>query len=580
MVDLKAKPFYLDDDAIAWVNGTIEAMTIEEKIGQLFVIFSGGGTNEEELKAEAATARMGGVRYSNRTAAEVWEQNRLLQKHSKLPLLIAANVEQGGSGACTDGTQVGYEVKVAATNDVRYGYQLGRVGGLEAKATGCNWAFSPIMDLQLNWRNPIISTRTFSSEADKTLAFGLEFMRGLHDAGMAATVKHFPGDGVDERDHHFSNSVNTMTAEEWDNSFGKIYAGMIENGVEAVMAGHIMLPAYQRVFSPGAHGEELLPATLCKELLCGLLRQKLGFNGVIVTDASHMVGLTGRMARKDLVPAAIAAGCDMFLFFNDVVEDSAYMRAGIESGVVTQERLNDALSRILGLKAKLGLHRAGGNEPPEKSGLRIVGCEEHQKIAREVSERAITLAKQVGECPLPLNTKAHKRVMLMPVQTPSSVFSQFVGAKNGGGPVAEMLRNKLAARGFDVTVYEFPAANSQGKGKGAYGHKSKVGEFAAKYDLVITVANVASFQVTQRLSWQMPKGGFELPWYVHDVPTVFVSFCCPFHLADVPQVKTYINCYDTQEHTVDALVEKLTGKSAFTGVSPVDVFCGLPDTQF
>ena len=141
-------------------------------------------------------------------------------------------------------------------------------------------------------------------------------------------AKHWPGDGIDERDQHLSFSVNSLSTEEWDQTFGKVYKGLIDAGLPSIMAGHIHLPAYQRHFNPGVKDEELLPATLSKEITTDLLRGKLGFNGVVVTDASHMLGLTGAMKRSELLPTSIAAGCDLFLFFNDPDEDFASMMEG------------------------------------------------------------------------------------------------------------------------------------------------------------------------------------------------------------------------------------------------------------
>src|SRR5699024_9770922 len=140
--------------------------------------------------------------------------------------------------------------------------------------------------------------------------------------------------------------------------------------------------------------EETMPATLCKELITDLLRGKLGFNGMVVTDASHMVGLTAMMKRSDILPHAIAAGCDMFLFFNDPDEDCEYMMNGYKNGLITEERLQDALERILGVKAYLGLHKKTAEEitPPEE-GLSVIGSEEFKNIAKEVSDKAITLVK-------------------------------------------------------------------------------------------------------------------------------------------------------------------------------------------
>ena len=172
-VDLKAKPYNLDDESVQWVKDTIANMTIEEKIGQLFVNM-GASREEEYLKSILDNYHIGAVRYNPGKASEVYDQNKILQENSKIPLLIAANTEAGGNGACTDGTLVGAQVKIGATNDPKYAYEMGRVSGVEAAAIGCNWSFAPVVDINRNWRNPIISTRCYSSDPDKVLEFSLE----------------------------------------------------------------------------------------------------------------------------------------------------------------------------------------------------------------------------------------------------------------------------------------------------------------------------------------------------------------------------------------------------------------------
>ena len=571
-------------------------MTLEEKIGQLFIGMT-GGTDEAVLKEFLHKSKMGGMRYMNIPADEMWEQNRLAQKNSKIPLLIACNVESGGNGACLGGTNVGSEIKVAAAGDVKYAYKLGKICGKEGTAIGANWAFAPIVDLCRNWRNPIICTRTWGAEADTVLEMSRAYYKGVRESNMVCAMKHFPGDGIDERDHHLSSSVNTLSVEEWNESFGKVYKGMIDEGIESVMVGHIMLPSWQKKKNPDMKPEEVMPASLCKELVTGLLREELGFNGLIVTDASHMVGMTGRMARRDMVPAAIVAGCDMFLFFNDVEEDTRYMMEGYKKGVLTEERLSDALHRILGLKASLGLwNKRGEAVMPPKEGILTVGCEEHKKIAEEISDRAITLVKQVGASPLPLDPEKKHRILLVPLGKKNPIMA-LAGMGSGEDPM-ELLKSELEAAGFEVTMYESPmgkmmeqmanmkkeqlekAVGAMMGHKGAYGGKESIADFVSRYDVVITAANISSFGGTvQRISWTTMKGGWEIPYYVYDMPEIFVSFGCPFHLADVPQVKTYINCYDGECSTVKALVRKLTGKSEFTGVSTVDAFCGMIDTK-
>lgn len=588
MVNLKAKPFNLDDEAIKWVEDTIASMTIEEKIGQLFVNL-GITRDEEYLKNVVNNYHIGAARYNPGSAAEIHQQNVILQTNSKIPLFIASNLEGGGNGACGGGTEVGLPVKIGATNDPKYAYEMGRISGIEGAATGSNWTFAPLVDINLNWRNPIISSRCFSNEAEKVLANALGYFKGVSESNMICAMKHFPGDGIDERDHHISNAVMSLGCEEWDKSYGLIYKGLIDEGIQSVMIGHFLFPAYTKHFNPTIKDEDILPASLCKEITTDLLKGKLGFNGLVVTDASHMVGMTCAMKRKDVLPQAIAAGCDMFLFFNDLDEDFGYMMEGYKNGVITEERLHDALTRILGAKAGLGLHKKAKEElVPPVEGLSVVGCEEHQKIAKEVADKAITLVKNKQDV-LPLSVEKHKKILIVPVGgVTSSGGSLFSLIMPKGPSPADKLAEKLRAKGFDVEMYVSPLeelAKKEGAEKNLavmkyFLGKSPVGEFVDKYDLIITAAAVNGTGMTvERVGWGFSKGGKEIPWYVHEIPTIVVSFKSPFLLADVPQAKTYINTYDANEVTIDALVAKLTGESEFVGVDPVDAFCGMWDTR-
>ena len=574
MIDLKAKPFYLTDEDIAWVKNTLASLTEEEKLGQLFYDLDEGGPDEEYIKKRVEKTHIGGLRYMNQSVEDTQRLIQMYQKYSKVPLLITANVEAGGNGSCRGGTRVGDPIKLAATGNPEYAYQQGLVGGIEARAVGCRCTFSPVVDMPMNWRNSAIACRAFSDQAQTVIDYAVPNMKGLQTAGLATTVKHFPGDGVDERDQHYSNTVNSLSKEEWDATFGKVYKAMIDNGTEVVMAGHIMQPAYQKYFNPKMTEQDLLPGSLCKELLTDLLRGQLGFNGMIVTDASHMVGMTCHMPRKDMLVQALNAGVDMILYFNDAEEDFGYLREALEKGTLTWTRIDEALIRVLALKAHLGLHKDRGID----GDLSVIGCEAHKKIAAEISEKGITLAKQTGSNIFPITPEKYPRIMLMPVNTPASEFSKLTGSTCKSVSIAETLRDKLTRRGFRAELFVSPLTYVE-KLRSPYDYKSPIEEFKDKYDLVITIADVAPMGVTQRLSWDTPKGGFEIPWYVHDLPVVFISVNSPFHLADVPQIKNLINCYDAQPDTLDALIRKLVGESEFVGRSPVDVFCGKIDTR-
>ncbi len=590
MVNMKANPFYLSDEDCKWVEDTIAGMSLDEKIGQLF--FNMGSSRDEEyLKMTVDKYHIGGIRYNPATAAEVHEQNRILQENSRIPLIIACNTENGGDGACVDGTTIGSQTKIGATRNVQYAYNLGYMSNKEAAAIGCNLSFAPVSDILYNWENPVIGLRTYGNDVDRVVEMTKAYMDGAHaNPGFCCAAKHFPGDGLDFRDQHVANSVNDYSCEEWDATFGKVYQNLIDNGLEAIMAGHIMQPAYTRHFNPEIADDDIMPATLSPELITDLLRGKLGFNGMVLTDASHMVGLTCRMKRRDLMPAAIAAGIDMFLFFNDMDEDFEAMKQGYLDGRITEERLSDALHRILALKAHMGLHRKAKTElvPPKSQMAEVVGCEEHKAMQREISDKAVTLVKYKDKDVLPLTPEKYKRIMIVYVKGLEAPGLGALMNKNKVSP-AEKLKGRLEAKGFEVFIYESPIQKllkeAQEGGKPNinlyFAGKDTIRDFVAKQDLIITMVDIAGgFQPVARPAFGMTKGGGEIPWYVHELPVIVVGTKQPFVLADIPQARTYINTYDSLDSTFDSLVEKLmVGAEAFVGQDPVDSYCGVWDTR-
>lgn len=589
MVDMKANPFYLSDEDCKWVEDTIQNMTLDEKIGQLFFNM-GSSRTEDYLKMTVEKYHIGGIRYNPGTADEIYEQNRILQENSKIPLIIACNTENGGDGACTDGTMIGSQTKIAATGNAEYAHQLGLMANKEAAAIGCNLSFAPVCDIMYNWENPVIGLRTYGNDPGQVAEMAKAYLEGAHEnPGFSCAAKHFPGDGLDFRDQHVANSVNTMSCEEWDKTFGMVYQTLIDHGLEAVMAGHIMQPAYARYFNPELTDDEMMPATLSKELIQGLLREKLGFNGMVLTDASHMVGLTCRMKRSDVLPAAIAAGVDMFLFFNEMEEDFSSMKQGYLDGRITEERLDDALHRILALKAHMGLHKKQKGElmPPREKVHEIVGCKEHVEAQKEISDRSVTLVKYKDQEVLPLTPERYKRIMIVYVK---GLSAPGLGALFAGGTSpAEILRDKLKEKGFDAFIYESPVEKLLQEAKEGkkpdlnmyFAGKTPIKEFRENQDLIITLVDIAGgFQPVARPAFGMTKGGGEIPWYVFELPVVVVGVGYPFVLADIPQARTYINTYDSKASTLDALVAKLmSGEGAFTGTDPVDSFCGIFDTH-
>ena len=577
MVDLKAKPFCLSEEAIAWVNETIDSMTLDEKAGQLFVQMR-KSLDEETVKNTLNKYHQGGLRWQGGDRFLVYDQNKLYQDNSRIPLLIAANCDNGGDGCLIDGTFVATAAEAAAGAGTKTAYDMGYVAGKEASSVGVNWMFNPCADIYMNWRNTIVNTRAFGDNADRVIENIRAYIDGIHQSNVACCCKHFPGDGVEERDQHLVLGVNDLSVEEWDASFRKVYQTMIDEGLESIMVGHIALPELSRKLRPGIKDQEIMPATLAPELLTDLLRGEMGFNGVVITDASHMAGIACMEKREIAVPKAIASGCDMFLFSNDIEEDFAYMKAGIESGVITAQRLDDALRRILGLKAKLRLYRKENVTAAPELKDQMVGCEEHLRLAEEAAEHCITLVKDTrGD--LPIDPKLKKRARLVFIQsTPTSKAYK-------KDPVKQIVIEELERAGFTVDVA--PNFHDLEVSEGVKPQNmitmmncGSMKEFAAKYDVVFLVLNIKGYaqENNVRLRWSCNHSS-ELPWYVTEVPTVGISLNYTNHLIDVPQVHAFVNAYGSTRTSIRAAIEKICGRSRFKGTASDTVFCGKWDTR-
>ena len=590
MVDLRAKPYYLNDEDIAWVENTICSMSDEEKVGQLFWQLT-AGNSEEYLKELMEKYHLGGCRYNAMPGQFVLNQNRILQKYAKVPVFIACNPEKGGDGVCVDGTPVAHQVKIGATRKPEYAQAMGRVSGVQIKATGCNMAFAPVVDITYNWECEEVLSRAYGNDPKLVATMGKAYMDGIHETeGVFSCAKHFPGNGQDYRDAHISNNVNHFTHDKWMETYGHVYKTLIDGGLDAIMGGHILMPEYMAEIDPEVNADTIMPATLNKHIMTDLLRGELGFNGMVVTDASHMVGMTNRMKRVDMLPAAINAGCDMFLFFNDPAEDFETMLNAYRSGVISEERMVEALKRILGLKAAKGMHKMSqeqlcGTDEALKEAL---GNPEFRAIAPQISKDALTLVKYKDEGVLPVTPEKYKRIMLVHIKGPETPMVKLMNLVMGGGqkkktPV-EKFCDKLNEKGFEAFIYESPLDKvmkevSEGKPFNMnlyFAGKNAIADFVSGQDLVISFFDVAGGHPTFGLS----KGGGEIPWYVHELPVIGVSVNKPTMLADAPMLRTYINTYDSSDHTLDALVDALMeGKEAFRGTDPIDSYCGMFDTH-
>lgn len=555
---LAASPFHLDAQAIGWVRMTLSGLSDQEKLRQLFCEAS---TSDDPEQARAlGRQQLGGVtRFVGADLKAAWQATRILVESTKVPLLISGDLEGGGIGMpCA--TPVPNQLGIAAADSEDLGRALAGLMAREGRALGFNWAFGPVLDINARHRSAIVATRSFGSDPERVLRLARAHVQGLQREGIAATLKHWPGEGYDERDQHLLTTLNPLGVDEWEGSFGRLYRSLIDEGAMCVMSAHIAWPAWAR--RCGARGvEPYRPASISRPLNEMLLRGRLGFNGLVVSDATMMAGLGSWGPRDELVPELVANGCDMILFSFELEADLVRLQRALDDGRLSWSRVDAAVTRVLALKAALGLHRKSIDEllPPLEVAQRIVGNTVHRELVEDAAGAGVTLVKDVQGL-LPLQLGRHRRIVLITDPERTGFVNQLVPAELELAPL-------LRERGFEVRAYD-PATPPT----------------AADTDLLIYAFAQESLYAKSNiyLDWRRVMGGTEaaMKRYWHELPCLLVSFGQPYYLYDAPRMPCVINAYSSIAPVQRAVVARLVGEHEFTATSPVDATCGLPDAVY
>jgi beta-N-acetylhexosaminidase len=549
-------PFHLTAEDVAWVTRTRNGMSTTQKIRQLFVHISIGFNEDELIASEPA----GFMPVENPMLEQSWASNRRFLERCEIPPLLAQDFEGGGNhrSAMTD---IPNQLAFAAVKNMATCEQALQVMAKEASALGFNWSFTPCIDINQAFRSAIVGTRSYGSDVDTIARHASLHMNVLRQHGMACAAKHWPGEGHDDRDQHLVTTINPLKSAEWQATFGKLYGDLIKGGLLSVMSAHIALPHYAAQHGVPEGLARYQPASLSRLLNHTLLREEMGFNGLVVSDATPMAGLTSQMARSEQVPAVIENGCDIFLFAEDVKTDFAHMENGLKSRTLSEQRLEDAVTRILGLKAALGLHRKSIDEriKPLEEVRALIATPLHKTAARAVADQSVTLVKDTTSL-LPLNPNTHKRITWIGKPAPGFL-------PHMPDMPLRALRDGLVARGFTVTDFSPEAPPTP-----------------ATTNVVLYALPVESSLGKSRifLDWMKEQPGLMnlMSRYWHDIPTVMVSFGHPYYLYDAPRVPCYINAYSSTADSQLAVLDRLTGNALFEGISPIDAFAGAPEARF
>jgi beta-N-acetylhexosaminidase len=545
-VNLTASPFFLTKKEAEETEEQIAKLKPEQIAGQFFLVLA-DQFKEQELLTLASQGRISGVLFRPVLSKEELKKKLAdLDRVSLFPLIKAANMEQGANGAFKDGTCYGSEMAVGATGQAIYARRLGAIAAYEAREAGINASFSPVCDLALNPLNPIIGERSFSSRPYLVSRLAAAAVRGLEENGVAAVIKHFPGDGVDYRDQHLHPTYNSLGYKEYMASYGSIYKDVLLSSPLGVMAGHILCPSVEENIDRSSRFEDCLPASLSSNLLQGFLRQRLGFNGLIFSDATIMGGYTQAMDRKEALLKSINAGIDIIVFNTDYKQDYETILDGLKEGKISEERQREALLRIFAFK-----------KAASKLNKTTVLPSDIADWADECAEKSMTLVKSNAPL-LPLNIKKYPKIKLA-----------FVGKEEGSdGNIKLILKSELEKAGFKVSLFEMDQEDLHDPSE----------EEQDSITLIAANLPAESNNVTNRVRW-VPKHALDSPRFIHEHRYIFVSFSNPFCLQDVPRITTCFNAYTPSAAACRAFVKTITGLSVPYAKSPVDAFCGLKDTK-
>jgi len=414
---VKSSAKRLSPAAAAWVESSLRKMSADEKIGQLlFTTYHGSLTATDaaayqQIMHDVSDLHVGGfINITHGSPLGIVKSqayptavlNNQLQAKSKLPLLIGADFERGTAMRLDEGTSFPTAMALAAGGNLKDAYTMGRITALEARAVGIHWIYAPDADVNNNPGNPIINTRSFGENPERVAQFVGEFVRGVQESGGLATAKHFPGHGDTAADSHIDLPVIRADRARLDSLELVPFRGAISMHVDSIMTGHLNVPALEP--------DPNTPATLSHNILTDVLRKQLGFQGLVVTDAMDMGGITVRYAPGEAAVRAFVAGADCLLM--PPVPDAAFeaLQAAVKSGRISKERLDSSVRRILQAKARIGLNT--GRLVDVNAINKKFGSAEWQKQAQEISDRGVTLLRDTPHR-LPFDATKPSRALLL-----------------------------------------------------------------------------------------------------------------------------------------------------------------------
>ncbi len=563
------KKFYPSEKAWKWADKKLRKMSLDEKIGQLVHIgvnarFLNQDSNEfKELKRQVVENKVGGIIVFVGGVYDTVHLINRMQELAEIPLLISADFETGVGMRFPDTVNFPWNMAIAATGNPELARRQGAIVGRETRALGVQQVFAPVIDVNNNAENPVINVRSYGENAEDVSRFGVAFMEGMQGENVLATAKHFPGHGDTAVDSHRGLPVINFSRERLEKTEFVPFRALINAGIGSVMISHISMPQLdntkveplkQSVKPIYADSEVItegttIPATLTPNIVTDILKKDMKFDGLVVTDAMDMSGLTLYFNQEEGSVRAILAGNDVLLKPSSADAAIRGVREAVKSGRISEARINESVRKILAWKHQLDLSEK--KFTPIDSIDTTVSSQATRQLTEDIAENAITLVKNDGNA-LPVKSGANAVVLCIT----NGEDRNFVG---------NTLVSVLRANGLKVERIPIDERSTPQEIENAI-NKSKAAE-------VVIAGLYGRVRSGAKNSIGLPEAGEKVLREVlqSDKPVINIAFGNPYLLRGFPEMKNYIVAYGDMTSLQRASAEAIMGKIEFKGKLPISV---------
>lgn len=566
-----------------WADSVLRTLSLRDKAAQMVWVWTLGDYTAEDnptwvnMEKLIREQRLGGAIVSVGGPADIAVKTNALQRAANVPLLLGADLETGAAFRARGGwflpnaielggaTPFPYEMGIGATRDTMLAYEMGRVTAVEGRAMGIHMAFAPVLDVNNNAKNPVISARSFGEDPKLVAQMGRALIRGIQENGMMATGKHFPGHGDTEQNSHLELARVTASRARLDSVELYPFQAAIQAGVRGMMTFHGDLPALD---------SSKIAATLSPKVMTDLLRKQMGFQGILVTDALDMNGAIGTLSMAEVTIRAVVAGNDVLLMPSSVPGAIDAVVAGVQGGRFTEARVDSSVRKLLMAKHEFGLHK---NRFVDVEGLRkSIAVEANMRPARAAAEKAITLIGDAEKL-VPLNQRAPtSRVVSISISSRNEVSAGVAF----NAEIRSMFSRLLTLSLTPEVVFDATAGAAAGNAAGYQasptpallaGAVENALKIANGADVAIVSSYIGASSTTATMDATIGLADLITGLQKAGTKVVLVSFANPYLAMNLPRTDAHLLAWSASPLSQRAAARALLGRAAINGQLPITI---------